>query len=472
MLQHRDIPIDEFKRQQSWTHKLCQVAHFEIEMTPQEHYSSSRNPAFSKLMKERAENHILPSLFDVSQSYEDHVNQYDLWTYRNIKDAPRGKSITWQVIPRPPKQISRAKRPRSVPRPKVKREGFIIEALVESSGDETEADDTMYRLAEQIMRNKEAKEARRKAKAAAESTPLTTQTPSANRASPERTVEAPSPTVADDDSAPATPQAKAQHLQDPNTDDAKPVVSSSFDQSMDHLRLQDDTKRGSFVSHELQAQTAHQSGRSSQQPSQIHALPTDGVTSPSQRNEDNVKGGVFIVSADPVQEVRPDTQVMDELMHYHTPPAVYTNPGPRNDQNDVKGRLPTGSTSQDLQAHDELQMLGERIDYQGAQPSFVNNPYPSPQGTGPFPSQQGSPFTHFAPHNFIDPTQLSMFSSMPLQMGHYHDHNMASHNMHMTYQYGQNGMFNPMDVNMSGAPSPSTATPFNGLPYDYSGLQH
>jgi len=456
MMQHRDVPIDEWKRQQSWSHKLRQVAQFEIEMTPQEQYSSSRNPAFSKLMKERAQNDILPSLFDVSQSYEDHVNQYSLWSYKNIKDFPKGKAVTWQLVPRPPKQISH-KRPRSAPRPKVKREEMIIEALVESTGDETEPDDTMYRLAAQIIRKKEAKEAQRKARAAAEFSAPITRAPSVQRASREQTVEAPSPTVASQRSAPVTPQAEPQLTQDRSMDDAKPMVSVSFDQSMDHLRLQDEANRGKFLPRPPRVQSTHQSAQSFDQTRQH-----DGSVSSLLDQEEAKEANLDALSDQgQEQEVRRDMQALDELTHHNATPSPYLDTATKIDGEDAK------RVCEDHQIHGEMHILDERMNYQAGQPSFVNT-YQSPQGSGPYAGQEGSPFTHFTNNNFIDPTHMSMFGAYPMQMAQPYDNSMTSLNMHMVYPYGSDSAYNPMGVT---AP-PAAGNSFGGLPYEFSGSQH
>jgi hypothetical protein len=197
ILQHRDIAVDEVKRQKPWACQLQRVAEFEVSMLPAEQYSSSRNAAFSTAMKQRAEKDILPSLFDVVQSYEDHVFQYSLWTYKDIGEAPRGKTVSWQCIPRPVKHVSRAKRPRRAVQPKVELEEVPeINAIDddESSGNETVPDDTMLKLAAKLLRYEEAKAARRKARAAV------AQAKRSLQASPERTVEASTPVLAEEKS--------------------------------------------------------------------------------------------------------------------------------------------------------------------------------------------------------------------------------------------------------------------------------
>jgi hypothetical protein len=205
ILQHRDIPSDELKRLTPSTGQLKEVAEFEVSMLPAEQYSSSPNAAFSTAMKERAEEKILPSLFEVVQSYEDHVLQYSLWKFKYVKDAPKGKTIAWQPISRPTKQFNRAKRPRRAAQLKTKPfslpKELVIEYNYESSGDETVSDETMLKIATELVRLKDAKAARRKAKAAA------AQANVIHPNSHERTIEVSTPSTVGANSEPATPQA-------------------------------------------------------------------------------------------------------------------------------------------------------------------------------------------------------------------------------------------------------------------------
>jgi hypothetical protein len=375
MLQHRDIPIDEYKRRQSWTYKLRQVAQFEIEMTPQEQYSSSRNPAFSALMKQRAEKDILPSLFDVSQSYEDHVVQYGLWTYADIKD--------------------------------------------------TEPDDTMYKLAAQIMRRKEAREARRKAKVPTSEVLPTTRASSVEPTSREATIEAPSPTVLGRRSISATPQPSAQQVS--SLDDTKSAMSSSFDQSMNHLRLQDDGN-GAFRASEGQGRVARLAAQSCEQSLQYNAIPVR-PTSFSQIDQEDVKGGSFDAPADGAQRARCRTQGLEELIHEH-------------------------------------------MQFQTSQAGLANSSYHPLQTAGPCAEQKAGGFLQYTPHHFVDPAQLSMFNnSYSLQMDHAYDHSVATNSMPMSYPYESNALYHNMDV-MSTAASPQAPASFNGLPYEYPGPQH
>jgi hypothetical protein len=95
----------------------------------------------------------LPSIFDVVQSYEDHVFQYNLWTYKDIKDAPKGKTITRQLIPRPIKQVNRAKRVRRAAQSKLEQKELVLDYEDESSENETVLHDTVFKFANKIIRN-------------------------------------------------------------------------------------------------------------------------------------------------------------------------------------------------------------------------------------------------------------------------------------------------------------------------------
>lgn len=92
-------------------------------------------------MRDRARDLILPSLFNVAQSYEDYVHQYRLWEEEEDAHVPRGKTIVWIKYDRPPRQCVSRKR-------KAKVSTAITpplqnDAADEQSGDETEVDETM-----------------------------------------------------------------------------------------------------------------------------------------------------------------------------------------------------------------------------------------------------------------------------------------------------------------------------------------
>lgn len=137
MLQHRII--DEPKRRGSWVAKLRQAAQYAIETTPPEQFSSSKGSGFSELMRERALNEIMPTLFDIAQSYEDHFVQNDLYEGSGNIDPQNGRTCTWQTASRPPRQPLHRKRMRRARANAPARE----ESDFDASGDSTEVDDTV-----------------------------------------------------------------------------------------------------------------------------------------------------------------------------------------------------------------------------------------------------------------------------------------------------------------------------------------
>lgn len=137
MLQHRII--DEAKRRGSWVAKMRQAATYAVETTPPEHFSSAKRVAFSEQMRDRALNEILPTLFDAAQSYEDHFAQYNLYEGSGNVDPGNGTQIYWQAATRPSRISNVKKRERKIeakPAPSPP-------AADESTGDETEVDDTI-----------------------------------------------------------------------------------------------------------------------------------------------------------------------------------------------------------------------------------------------------------------------------------------------------------------------------------------
>lgn len=143
MLVHREI--DEIKRKGPWISKLREVAKFTVKTTSADHFSSSKGAVHSEEMKTRALEQILPSIFEVAQAYEDHIMQYSLFEGSGNVDPGRGKYHTWKHIPRPVRQLQ-PKRPRrsgrDSPNPMQ-----VQDTICETSGDETEPDETMTRLA-------------------------------------------------------------------------------------------------------------------------------------------------------------------------------------------------------------------------------------------------------------------------------------------------------------------------------------
>ena len=133
---------DEVKRKGRWISKLQNLARLTVQTSSTDHFSSSKGAAHSEAMKKRALEKILPSIFEVAQAYEDHIMQYNLIEGSGNKDPGQGSRHTWQPIPRPIRGQQR-KRPR-----RNARSERVPEAVHDASGDETEPDDTMTRLAE------------------------------------------------------------------------------------------------------------------------------------------------------------------------------------------------------------------------------------------------------------------------------------------------------------------------------------
>jgi hypothetical protein len=465
ILQHRDIPVDELKREKPWTHQLQRVAEFEVSMLPAEQYSSSRNAAFSTAMKERSEQDILPSLFDVVQSYEDHVFQYDLWTYKDIKEAPKGKTITWQLIPRPVKQVNRAKRPRRTVRPKMEPMPLptqvILEDGDESSGNETVGDDTMLRIATEMVRLKDLKAARRKARTAAVLAKSTLP------GSPERTGEVSTPSIVGGFSEPATPQVH----QTPDLQNAKSAVSSSFDQHMDHLCLKDETKGPPPVRKDGTQPPVHPITQAPNHTSQCHTSQNSFVDDILSREHDDAKGGSFMSSGHRAQQPNLEAQVLDTPMQYHSIPSAYANHTlPLTDDEDVKGGNAMNLGFQAQQSLSRMPTLGDAMQYNNRHPVYGTDHLQSLQGMGSFADLGPSHYTQFTPHNFINPSDLALFNSCfpaGVQMGQSsYEAAMAASNM--DYPYSSETMFTPMAVTVPSTPRQAKSS-FSGLPYDFAG---
>ncbi|KAF2031367.1 hypothetical protein EK21DRAFT_88081 [Setomelanomma holmii] len=237
MLQHRDTPIDRIKRRSPWTSKLRQIAEYHVETTAPEHFSSSKSAVFSRLMKDRAVTSILPSLFEASQSYEDFIFQHDLWKYENDNEIPKGKSLTWQPVPRPPKQTSQRKRVRKIMVPGAIRGESDADSYGDASENDTEVDDTMARISMRHTRRVElsarqsAMQERQRAQGTqASARGMNTHTVAA--------VEAPAPVAVAPSPMTSTPQKCFPSTQ------MTPTPNSSFDQSLDRLHLHEDAKPG------------------------------------------------------------------------------------------------------------------------------------------------------------------------------------------------------------------------------------
>jgi hypothetical protein len=136
MLQHR--LIDEVKRRGSWVQKLRITAEYAVQTTAPDQFSSSKGSGFSEKMQKRALSEILPNLFEVAQSYEDHFAQYQLYEGTGNEDPMTGTRVTWQHLTRPPRQTALRKRVRRTKAPAAQK----LEPDADNSGDETEVDDT------------------------------------------------------------------------------------------------------------------------------------------------------------------------------------------------------------------------------------------------------------------------------------------------------------------------------------------
>lgn len=211
MLQHRNI--DQVKRRGSWVAKLRQAAQCAVEMTTSEVFSSSKRTEFSEKMKERALEFILPSLFDVAQSYEDHLAQYDLYEDGNT-DAGEGRYITWQHASRPPRQTPQRKRARTARAPPA----LTVDCHGDASADETEVDDT---ISNSFLRRDQAR-ARKHARTSQESN-----NPTASQQAPASPIHA----AAVNASPPAGPK------QDFPPSTSIPTPNMSFHPSLDDLHL-------------------------------------------------------------------------------------------------------------------------------------------------------------------------------------------------------------------------------------------
>ncbi|KAG9197384.1 hypothetical protein G6514_001646 [Epicoccum nigrum] len=229
MLVHRKV--DEMKRKGSWITQLRDFAKFTIQTTSADHFSSSKGTAHSEEMKERAQERILPSIFDVAQLYEDHIMQYSLYEGSGNVDLGKGIYHTWRPIPRPARRLQYRKRPR-----RLTRRGSDVgqEALYEASGEETEADENMTTLVEGSRESSQSLSSPRPTTAASQ---IEAQTPR--------------PIIMSDESLPmlyngdesvsaSTPCTPASSHGDTKMYRATSTPNSSFDQSLHGLHLEED----------------------------------------------------------------------------------------------------------------------------------------------------------------------------------------------------------------------------------------
>ncbi|CAO2649550.1 Nn.00g069350.m01.CDS01 [Neocucurbitaria sp. VM-36] len=216
MLQHREI--DEVKRKGSWVAKLRQAAQCAVEMTTSELFSSSKRAEFSELMKERALDFILPSLFDVAQSYEDHIAQYDLYDGAGNTDPGQGRYVTWHAASKPPRQILQRKRVRRSKMPQT----TIVNRNGDASADETEVDDT---ISNSFLRRQARKKHIRTPQESNDTVAPRQQAPMAPTPAPLTPV--------------ANPVAPTLVLlkQESHPDSSRPTPNTSFNKTMDDLQL-------------------------------------------------------------------------------------------------------------------------------------------------------------------------------------------------------------------------------------------
>lgn len=151
LLQHRDI--DEVKRKVPWTAKLRETAEYAVKHTPPDSFCASKNPDYCEKMRKRALEEILPSIFDIAQTYEDYINQLR----EGCSDLGPGGLQTWSPLGRQPRHIKKIKIETS---PALSVSPLTTDDVSNQSGDETEVDDF---ASEAALRREQARA--RKAKA-------------------------------------------------------------------------------------------------------------------------------------------------------------------------------------------------------------------------------------------------------------------------------------------------------------------
>lgn len=229
MLVHRKV--DEMKRKGSWVTKLREVANFTIQTTSADHFSSSKGSNHSEEMKKRAQEQILPSIFDVAQSYEDHIMQYSLFEGSGNVDSGRGKHHTWKPIPRPVRQQPHPKRPRRA----VRHNPVSVQDIVcEASGEETEPDDTMTKFAKVPREASQSASSSRPTTALSQSTAHIPHTPATSDESLPKTCKVDEPVSISSPCTPASSQGDCRMYRTAST------PNSSFDQSLHGLHLEED----------------------------------------------------------------------------------------------------------------------------------------------------------------------------------------------------------------------------------------
>ena len=114
------------------------MAEYAVKNTAPDQFSSSKGSGFSEKMQKRALSEIIPNLFEIAQSHEEHLAQYNLYEGTGNQDPMTGTRVTWQHLTRPPRQPAPRKRVRRAKAPAARR----VESDADASGDETQVDDT------------------------------------------------------------------------------------------------------------------------------------------------------------------------------------------------------------------------------------------------------------------------------------------------------------------------------------------
>jgi hypothetical protein len=112
MFIHRKIDDIEIKRTKSWVSKLSHIAQYAVETMALGNFASSKGSEHGEQMRQRAQRDILPSLFEIATSYENHVVEFGLFEGSEKVDPGTGKHHTWQAISRPARRPPARKRMR------------------------------------------------------------------------------------------------------------------------------------------------------------------------------------------------------------------------------------------------------------------------------------------------------------------------------------------------------------------------
>lgn len=99
-------------RGRAWISELRKNAMTTLDSSPANRLSADKIPEECELKKSRVMDQILPSLFDIAQSYEDYFERYQLYEGYGNTDPGHAKQVSWSRIestPRP--SYKRRKRP-------------------------------------------------------------------------------------------------------------------------------------------------------------------------------------------------------------------------------------------------------------------------------------------------------------------------------------------------------------------------